>query len=68
MDTGIVAKTKRVSTKWEEFMRKMKTKKVKSNGKKKTVRRCGKCGFKVRSSNPEYIKVRMQRHREAMHP
>ena len=68
VDTGIVAKTKRVSTKWEEFMRKMSKPKKAKVQEKKIVRRCRQCGYKVRSVNPVYVKVRMERHKAAAHP
>ena len=60
MDTGIVAKTKRVSTKWEEFMRKMSyqaERRPRRFRQKKIVRRCKQCAYKVRSINPVYVKI-----------
>lgn len=67
MDTAIVAKTKRVKTKWEKFMSKMaKPKQTKPVVKPRTVR-CKKCDFKVRSTNNQYIRTMFQRHMAEAH-
>lgn len=67
-DTSKVAKTKRISAKWEEFTRNMTKPRRPKTVTKKIVSRCKLCNFKVRSSNSLYIKVRMERHNRAKHP